>query len=93
MNIIENKQLPAPALGIIAVVGWTAVIYLAYVGAHDAVMRTFFSVYTPASALAPAHLECWFGENSLDYNDGALDAPGPDEQAWTPYLGTYRLEQ
>ena len=56
-------------------------------------MRTFFSVYTPASALAPAHLECWFGENSLDYNDGALDAPGPDEQAWTPYLGTYRLEQ
>ena len=39
MNIIENKQLPAPALGIIAVVGWTAVIYLAYVGAHDAVTQ------------------------------------------------------
>jgi CubicO group peptidase (beta-lactamase class C family) len=49
--------------------------------------------YAPASALAPAHLECWIGENSLDYNDGAHDAPGPDEPSWTPYLGTYRLEQ
>ena len=49
--------------------------------------------YTPASALAAAHLECWIGENSLDYNDGALDARGPDEPAWTPYLGTYRLER
>jgi CubicO group peptidase (beta-lactamase class C family) len=49
--------------------------------------------YMPASALAPAHLECWIGENSLDYNDGADDASGPDKPAWTPYLGTYRLER
>jgi hypothetical protein len=49
--------------------------------------------YTSASALAPAHLECWIGENSLDYNDGARDVQGPDEPAWTPFLGTYRLEQ
>jgi CubicO group peptidase (beta-lactamase class C family) len=52
-----------------------------------------FYRYTAASALTPAHLECWIGENSLDYNDGALDAPGPDEPAWTSYLGTYRLER
>jgi len=49
MNIIENKQLPTPALGVIAVIGWTAVIYLAYVGAQDAVMRTLFSVATLTS--------------------------------------------
>ncbi len=49
--------------------------------------------YAPASALAPAHLECWIGENSLDYNEGPHDAPGSDKPAWTPYLGTYRLEQ
>jgi CubicO group peptidase (beta-lactamase class C family) len=49
--------------------------------------------YSSASALAPAHLECWIAESSLDYNDSALDAPGPDKPAWTPYLGTYRLER
>ena len=49
MNIIENKRLPTTALGVIAVIGWTAVIYLAYVGAHDAVTRTFFSVATLTS--------------------------------------------
>jgi CubicO group peptidase (beta-lactamase class C family) len=49
--------------------------------------------YIPASAFAPAHLECWIGEKCLDYNDGALDAPGPDEPAWTPYLGTFRIER
>jgi hypothetical protein len=49
--------------------------------------------YNAASALAPAHLECWLGENGLDYNDSALDAPGPNEPAWTPYLGTYRLQR
>ena len=49
--------------------------------------------HKPASALAPAHLECWIGESSLDYNDGAQDAPGPDKAAWTPYVGTYRLQQ
>jgi CubicO group peptidase (beta-lactamase class C family) len=49
--------------------------------------------HAPASALAPAHLECWIGENSLDYNDSALDPPGPDRPQWSPYLGTYRLER
>jgi CubicO group peptidase (beta-lactamase class C family) len=49
--------------------------------------------HSPATALAPAHLECWVGESSLDYNDGPLDAPGPDEQAWDRYVGTYRIER
>ena len=49
--------------------------------------------HSPATALAPAHLECWVGESSLDYNDGPLDAPGPDEPAWNRYVGTYRLER
>jgi hypothetical protein len=49
--------------------------------------------YSRASALAPAHLECWIGENSLDYNDSALDAPGTDKPGWMPYLGSYRLER
>lgn len=48
---------------------------------------------TPASAYAPARLECWVGENSLDYNDGPLDAPGPDAPTWAAYLGTYRVER
>lgn len=52
-----------------------------------------FYRHTPASTHAPAHLECWIGENSLDYNDGPLDAPGPDAATWTQYLGTYRVER
>lgn len=49
--------------------------------------------YEAASELAPAHLECWVGEQSLDYNDSERDAPGPDKTEWAPYLGRYRLVQ
>jgi CubicO group peptidase (beta-lactamase class C family) len=39
----------------------------------------------------PAHLECAVGERSLDRNDAATR--GPDEAAWEPFLGRYRIEQ
>jgi hypothetical protein len=39
----------------------------------------------------PAHFECWVGEKGLDYNDGPHDAPGPDNSAWSAYLGEYRI--
>lgn len=45
------------------------------------------------TALAPAHLECMRGEESLDYNEGPQDPPGPDRPAWTAFLGQYRIEQ
>jgi hypothetical protein len=47
--------------------------------------------YSAASALAPAHLECSVGENSLDRNEGAQDIAGPDKPEWTEYVGTYRI--
>jgi CubicO group peptidase (beta-lactamase class C family) len=47
--------------------------------------------YAPSSAKEPAHFECFVGENSLDYNDGPHDVPGPDKAEWAPYLGTYRI--
>jgi CubicO group peptidase (beta-lactamase class C family) len=40
----------------------------------------------------PAHLECAIGENSLDYNDGPNDPPGPNLPAWEPYMGRYETE-
>ncbi|MBB6093974.1 CubicO group peptidase (beta-lactamase class C family) [Povalibacter uvarum] len=49
--------------------------------------------YMPATGFAPAHLECWFSEASLDYNDSERDPPGPDKPEWQPYLGNYRLER
>lgn len=49
--------------------------------------------YSAASALAPAHLECWIGENGLDYNEGGHDIAGPDKPAWSRYLGRYRIHQ
>lgn len=52
MTITENRHLPTPAFSVIAVVGWIAVIYLAYVGAHDALMRTLFSVATLTSNMS-----------------------------------------
>jgi hypothetical protein len=47
--------------------------------------------YSAASALASAHFECSVGENSLDRNEGAHDATGPDKPAWMQYVGTYRI--
>lgn len=49
--------------------------------------------YAPATSLEPAHLECWVGENSLDYNESAKDVPGPNKPAWARYVGTYRITQ
>jgi hypothetical protein len=40
----------------------------------------------------PAHLECSVGENSLDYNDGPNDPPGPNLAAWASYLGRYEID-
>ena len=49
--------------------------------------------YSAPSALEPAHLECFIGEKSLDYNDGPQDSAGPDEPAWSRFVGTYRIQQ
>jgi hypothetical protein len=49
--------------------------------------------YSAASGLAPAHLECWIAENSLDCNEAASDSAGPDKPAWTQYVGTYRIHR
>jgi CubicO group peptidase (beta-lactamase class C family) len=49
--------------------------------------------YSPPKPAEPAHLECWVGEDSLDYNDGPDDVAGPDSPSWAPYLGEYRIYQ
>lgn len=49
--------------------------------------------YFAADRLKPAHLECWIGEDSLDYNDGGRDVVGPDKTAWDPFLGQYQIYQ
>ena len=47
----------------------------------------------PAKPEEPAHLECSVGENSLDFNHGPDDLPGPNSAEWTRYLGTYAVDQ
>jgi CubicO group peptidase (beta-lactamase class C family) len=41
----------------------------------------------------PAHLECFIGEISLDYNDGPHDFAGPNNASWTALEGEYRIHQ
>ena len=48
--------------------------------------------YFAQSGGEPAHLECAIGENSLDYNDGPHDLPGPNLAAWDSYVGRYETE-
>lgn len=86
----KDGALSARHANSVAPIRFLAPDELAVAGARgDAVLYR----YSPASTLAPAHVECWVGESSLDYNDGALDAPGPDEPAWAKHLGSYRLER
>jgi hypothetical protein len=33
------------------------------------------------------------GEESLDYNDGPNDPPGPDSPGWDAFTGRYSIEQ
>ena len=47
----------------------------------------------PARPGEPAHLECWVGEESLDFNDGPRDPFGPDDPRWASWLGRYRIFQ
>lgn len=47
----------------------------------------------PATAASSLHLECFEGEESLDYNGGPLDPPGPDKPEWARHLGRYRVNQ
>jgi CubicO group peptidase (beta-lactamase class C family) len=55
----------------------------------DAVTYRYFA----ASQVEAAHLECFIGENSLDYNDGPDDPRGPDSPVWDAYVGQYAIEQ
>lgn len=55
----------------------------------DAVMYD----YSTARDGEPAHLECFVGEISLDYNDGPHDGAGPDREGWTAFEGEYHLER
>lgn len=47
----------------------------------------------PEPTCEPAHLECFVGEISLDYNDGPHDPAGPDKPTWAPFEGPYRIYQ
>lgn len=44
MIIKENQALPKPVLLLIAAIGWTLVIYLAWIVGRDSYERTFFAV-------------------------------------------------
>jgi CubicO group peptidase (beta-lactamase class C family) len=56
------------------------------VGPHGDVVPYQYARSAPAE---PAHLECWVGEQSLDYNDGPNDAAGPGDARWDAFLGRY----
>jgi hypothetical protein len=49
--------------------------------------------YAVAREAEPAHLECFVGEISLDYNDGPHDVAGPDKPSWAPFEAEYRIYQ
>jgi hypothetical protein len=49
--------------------------------------------YYPSNTEEPAHLECSVGEDSLDFNHGPDDPPGPNKAEWTHYLGRYVIDQ
>lgn len=46
-----------------------------------------------ATAAMPAHLECFEGEASLDFNEGPDDPQGPDSDHWRRLTGDYRIFQ
>lgn len=54
--------------------------------------ETVFYRYTEPTSAEAAHLECSVSENALDYNDGPLDAPGPDAREWDEWLGNYAFD-
>jgi CubicO group peptidase (beta-lactamase class C family) len=47
--------------------------------------------YAPETPGEPKHLECFIGENSLDYNDGPADLAGPNLAAWDAHVGRYEI--
>lgn len=47
----------------------------------------------PATAALPMHLESIEGEESLDYNAGPQDRPGPDKPEWQRHVGRYSINQ
>jgi CubicO group peptidase (beta-lactamase class C family) len=49
--------------------------------------------YDSARTGEAAHLECFVGEISLDYNDGPHDGAGPDKPSWTRFEGEYHIDQ
>lgn len=46
-----------------------------------------------ATSDLPAHLECFEGEASLDFNEGPEDPEGPDAGHWKRFEGRYRIFQ
>ncbi len=64
---------------------------MAFTAAADG--NTVVYDYDAARAGEPAHLECFVGEISLDYNDGPHDVAGPDKPSWAPFEGEYRIYQ
>lgn len=68
MKITEEGRLPKLWLQIIAVVGWIAVIYLAYfVAAYDAVMRSWFSLGALTGSLPAALAEHAFQARYVEH--------------------------
>ncbi len=56
---------------------------------RDALTYRFYG----STSKEPAHLECFEGELSLDYNHGPGDACGPDESRWNRFVGNYVIDQ
>jgi CubicO group peptidase (beta-lactamase class C family) len=63
----------------------------AFTTANDGSAVTYH--YDSARTGEAAHLECFVGEISLDYNDGPHDAAGPDKPSWARFEGEYHIDQ
>jgi CubicO group peptidase (beta-lactamase class C family) len=64
---------------------------VAFTAANDGNAVTYD--YHSGRTSEPAHLECFVGEISLDYNDGPHDAAGPDNPGWAHFEGKYHIDQ
>jgi CubicO group peptidase (beta-lactamase class C family) len=93
-NFMRDLKISNGALGMQDGASLTPVQFLSptvafTAAAGDAVVYD----YEAARADEPAHLECFVGEVSLDYNDGPHDVAGPDKPSWAPFEGEYRIYQ
>jgi CubicO group peptidase (beta-lactamase class C family) len=91
----REMKIENGALGIEAASSFTPVRFLsptvAFTAAPDG--NAIVYSYHAARPNEPAHLECFVGESSLDYNDGPHDGAGPDRPSWASFEGEYHIDQ